>query len=149
MARVAGAQPGTARTAGFGLRPSVGATAVVGPHTLGLLSAGLEGDAGLYARLGLVAGVGATTGSGGRAVGEVAGIGRFLLDPLRQAPRGIYATGGLAVRVERTARPRTFVLAGLGLEGRPLGRVVPAIEAGVGGGARLGVVLRPLRPGRR
>ena len=141
------ASAGAAAGSGAALRPSVGATAVFATHTLGLVSAGLEGDAGLYARLGLAASAGASTD--GRAVGEVAGTGRFLLDPLRQSSRGLYATGGLALRVEHAVRPRLFVLAGLGLEGRPVGRVVPAVEAGVGGGARLGVVLRPVRPGRR
>lgn len=131
------------------LRPSVAATAIIGTHTLGLVSAGLERDAGLYARLGLTAGVGASVTGNGRAVGEIAATGRFLLDPLRQSSRGVYATGGLALRVERAARPRALVLAGLGVEGRPLGRIVPAVEAGVGGGARVSVVLRPVRPGRR
>ena len=131
------------------LRPSVAATAVVGTHALGVVSACLEGDAGLYTRLGLTAGVGASAGDNGRAVGEVTAIGRFLLDPLRQASRGVYATGGLALRVEHAVRPRALVLAGLGVEGRPLGRVVPALEAGVGGGVRISVVFRPLRPGRR
>ncbi len=131
------------------LRPSVAATAIIAAHPLGLASVGLEGDAGLYARLGLAAGVGVSAGGGGRTVGEVAATGRFLLDPLRQSSRGVYATGGLALRLQHAARPRTFVLAGLGVEGRPLGRFMPAIEAGIGGGTRVSVVLRPLRSGRR
>ena len=131
------------------LRPNVGVTAVVATHPIGLASVGVERDAGLYARVGLVASGGASTADGGRAVGEVAAIGRFLLDPLRQQAHGIYATGGLALRVEHAARPRPFVLAGLGVEGRPLGHVMPALEAGLGGGARVGIVLRPLRANRR
>lgn len=131
------------------LRPSVGVTAIVATHPIALASVGIERDAGLYARVGLVASGGASTADGGRAIGEVAAVGRFLLDPLRQSARGVYATGGLALRVEHTARPRLFVLAGVGVEGHPLGRLMPAIEAGLGGGARVGVVLRPLRANRR
>ncbi|HEY0778004.1 MAG TPA: hypothetical protein VGD56_08570 [Gemmatirosa sp.] len=131
------------------LRPTVAASAVFDAHPIGLVSAGIETDAGLYARLGLSAAGGASTASGARAVGELSATGRFLLDPLRQSARGIYATGGLALRVQQATRPRALVLAGLGLEGRPLGRVMPAIEAGLGGGARVSVVLRPVRPARR
>lgn len=131
------------------LRPSVGLAGIVGAHPTALAQLGLETDAGLYARFGIVAGGGATSAHGGRAVGELAASARFLLDPLRQQARGLYATGGLALRAEQGTRPRVFVLAGLGLEGRPHGRVIPALEAGLGGGARLGIVLRPVRPGRR
>lgn len=131
------------------LRPSAAATAVIATHPIGLASVGLERDLGLYARFGIVGSAGASAADGGRAVGEVAAIGRFLLDPLRQSSRGVYATGGLALRVERTTRPRPFVLAGLGVEGRPRGRVIPALEAGLGGGARVSLVLRPTRANRR
>lgn len=151
-ARPAAAQrlpAGAAPPADASARPAVGVTAVAAAHPLALATFGVEGDAGLYARFGLAAAAGATAAHGGRAVGEVAATGRFLLDPLRQAARGLYATGGLALRLEPGERPRPLVLAGLGLEGRPIGRVVPAVEAGLGGGARLGVVLRPVRPGRR
>ena len=131
------------------LRPNVAATVVFDAHPIGLVSAGLETDAGLYARLGLSAGVGASTARGAHTVGELDATGRFLLDPLRQAAHGLYATGGLALRIATTDRPRLFVLAGLGVEGRAIGRVMPAVEAGLGGGARVAVVLRPVRAGRR
>lgn len=150
VTRHAAAQGGGPRAAGDPLlRPSVGATVVFDAHPLGLVNAGVEGDAGLYARLGLTAGIGASDASRAHAVGELDATGRFLLDPLRQSARGVYATGGLALRVERATRPRVLVLAGLGVEGRPVGRVMPAVEAGLGGGVRLGVVLRPVRAGRR
>ncbi len=150
LALVVGARRGAAQPAADApLRPSLAATAVFDAHPLGLVSAGVEGDAGLYTRLGLSAAIGTSTASGAHTVGEVAATGRFLLDPLRQQAHGVYATGGLALRLQRATRPRPLVLAGLGVEGRPLGPVMPALEAGLGGGARLGVVLRPARPRRR
>lgn len=149
IAHRAAAQQVFQAAAGPTVRPSVAATVIVGRQTIWLADVGLERDAGLYTRFGLVAGIGGTGAGGGRAVGEIDAIGRFLLDPLRQSARGVYATGGLALRVEHAARPRTLILAGFGIEGRPLGRVMPAIEASVGGGARVSIVLRPVRPGRR
>lgn len=143
LAAALGAAPARAQ------RPSAALTAVAASHPLALAGVGLEGDAGLSARLGLAAAAGVAAGGGGRAAGEFAATGRFLLDPLRQAPRGVYATGGLALRVVRAEQPRALVLAGVGVEGRPRGRVVPALEAGFGGGARVSFVLRPARPGRR
>jgi len=37
----------------------------------------------------------------------------------------------------------------LGIEGPSLGSVVPAIEVGLGGGTRVGAVVRRALPGRR
>ncbi len=77
------------------------------------------------------------------------GIARFHLDPYRQDRRGVYAGGGVGVRHVAGDALRPLLVALVGVELAPRGSVVPAIEAGVGGGARLGVVLRSLRPGRR
>jgi hypothetical protein len=60
----------------------------------------------------------------------------------------VYAGGGLAVRAaDGDGRP--FALLVLGVEGRARGGAAPAVELGIGHGARLGFVLRRARPGRR
>ena len=120
----------------------------VGSSPLLLAGAGLFTDAGLYGRVGATIGAG-TYGSGPHPfVGEAALVGRFLLDPLRQAPRGVYVGAGVGVRGRRGASEQ-FLVAVAGLEGRGRGPAVPAVEVGVGGGVRVALVLRRARPGRR
>lgn len=147
-AQVAGAQQAEAR-----------ADAVLGDVPAALVGAGLFVDAGLHVRVGVTAAAGVawsdpagtrrTAARRAGTAGEVAAVGRFLLDPLRQAPRGVYAGGGAGARVGGDDVPRYFLLAVVGVEGRPRGPMVPAAELGVGGGVRLAVVLRRARPGRR
>ncbi|MDF1502457.1 hypothetical protein [Roseisolibacter sp. H3M3-2] len=116
-----------------------------------LAGAGLFGDAGLYARLGVVAlgGVVRAPGGGAVAAGRLEALARFHIDPLRQSRRGIYAGGGLAAAVRRGGAPAWQLVAQLGAEGRPRGGVAPAVEVGLGGGARVALVLRRARPQRR
>ena len=71
-----------------------------------------------------------------RVTGRAEIVGRFLLDPLYEHRWGPYVAGGLGV----AAHPYVLVL--LGLEGPRLGRVTPALEAGLGDGVRLGFALR-------
>ena len=131
------------------------ADAAVDQAPAALAGGGLLVDAGGYVRLGVLATAGvayARDGSAGlrqvRPAGEVALVGRFLLDPFRQAARGVYAGGGVAVRAaDGDGRP--FVLLAVGVEGRARGRTAPAVELGLGHGVRLGVALRRARPGLR
>jgi hypothetical protein len=159
---VAAQQRATSRIAQAGPVPELRAEAAFGRDAGTVAGAGLFADAGLYARVGVTAAGGvvwADTPAGRRArgVGEVALVGRFLLDPLRAASRGVYAGGGLGVRVadgaSRTSArssARPFLLGVVGVEGRrgPAG-LAPAVELGVGGGARVAVVLRRARLARR
>ena len=100
---------------------------------------------GIYIRSGLVAGIGA--GRHG-ADGRTDLISRFSLDPFRQSRWAPYAGAGLSgrYRTERDGGSRAYLLVFLGLEGPlPLGALagwVPAVEVGLGGGARVGVILR-------
>lgn len=114
-------------------------------------AAGLSADAGTYVRLALLAGVGAERRPGGVVAGvqRVEGVARFHVDPLRQARRGVYFGGGLAVRHATGAPLRPALVALVGIEGRPHGGVTTAVEAGVGGGARLGLAFRGARRDRR
>jgi hypothetical protein len=113
---------------------------------------GISIPAGIYVRTGLVGGVGA----GRHGVESRADlIFRFSLDPFRQSRWAPYAGAGLSGRFRASADggAKAYLLVLLGLEG-PLqgGRAygwVPAIELGLGGGARVGMILRRGINGRR
>ena len=113
---------------------------------------GVTIPAGIYVRTGLVAGVGA--GEHGLE-GRTDLIARFSLDPFRQSRWAPYAGAGLTGRYRSTEAggTRAYLLIFLGIEG-PLRNQrspgwVPAFELGLGGGARIGVVLRRGIPDRR
>ena len=75
-------------------------------------------------------------------------VSRFSLDPFRQSRWAPYAGGGISgrYRSELDGGSRAYLLIFLGVEGPlPLGEMagwVPAFELGLGGGARVGIVLR-------
>ncbi|MDQ3673666.1 MAG: hypothetical protein M3365_04755 [Gemmatimonadota bacterium] len=113
---------------------------------------GVSVPAGLYVRTGLVLGAGIGR-HGLDARTDL--IGRFSFDPLRQSRWAPYGGGGVSARFNSTADggAKGYLLFFLGLEG-PLPRrqganLVPAIELGLGGGARVGVILRRGVHGRR
>ncbi|HET9776740.1 MAG TPA: hypothetical protein VFP77_09270 [Gemmatimonadaceae bacterium] len=113
---------------------------------------GVSVPAGLYVRTGLVAGIG--VGAHG-AEGRTDLFSRFSLDPFRQSRWAPYAGAGISGRYRSKADggSRAYLLVFLGIEGPlPLGRtagIVPAFEVGLGGGARVGVILRRGVNGRR
>ena len=80
---------------------------------------------------------------------RVDAVTRFLLDPLLQFKRAPYAGGGVSLRHDPGSRNRAFLLLVVGYEGAPRRGVLPSVELGLGGGARVGVVLRQAIPGRR
>lgn len=106
---------------------------------------GLSVPAGIYMRSGLVAGIGA--GRHGLE-GRTDLISRFSLDPFRQSNWAPYGGAGISgrYRSKLDGGSRAYLLVFLGVEGPlPLGRtsgIVPAFEVGLGGGARVAVVLR-------
>ena len=126
------------------------AEGVLSPRAGALLGVGLNVRAGWYARVGLAAMAGASDGRAGTAgVQRLEGTARFLFDPFGERRRGLYAGAGLGVeRVNGagTAQARGLLLGVVGVEGGTVGRVVPALELTVGGGVRLGVLLRTRRP---
>jgi hypothetical protein len=100
---------------------------------------------GIYVRSGVVAGIGA----GRHGVeGRSDLISRFSFDPFRQSRWAPYAGAGLSgrYRSKLDEGARAYILMFLGLEGPlPLGERagwVPAVEVGLGGGARVGLILR-------
>ncbi len=100
---------------------------------------------GIYVRSGLVAGIGAGRhGAEGRSDFVV----RFSFDPFRQSRWAPYAGGGVSgrFRSELDGGSKAYLLIFLGVEGPlPLGERagwVPALEVGLGGGGRVGLILR-------
>jgi hypothetical protein len=119
--------------------------AIVSEQTAVHAGVGMSVPAGLYVRAGLVLGAG--VGRHGFDARTDA-VGRFTFDPLRQSRWAPYGGGGVSVRYNSTpdGGARGYLLLFLGVEGPvPFGRAsgwVPAVEVGLGGGARVGVILR-------
>jgi hypothetical protein len=76
-------------------------------------------------------------------------MARYLLDPLRQFKWGPYAGGGFTAQWDRRANWHGDLLVLVGIEGPVRAGWRPAVELGLGGGARLGVVLRRARSNGR
>ena len=78
------------------------------------------------------------------ASGRVDAIARFLLDPYREVPIGLSLGGGVSVPYVSGDRARAPVSHGGASTSRDdvRHRVTPAIQIGLGGGTRVGVVLR-------
>lgn len=134
------AQAGRARPPQLELR----ADAILGRATTGHLGLGGNVALGNYLRAGLAVAGGATRVPGGDVVpgGRADLVARFLLDPFREHRFGPYAGAGISVLWDERQRTREAVLIVLGVEGSAAGHVRPALEAGFGGGTRVGVVLR-------
>jgi len=110
--------------------------------------AGVSVPAGIYVRLGFDGAAGAMwRDDAAHAAGRVDAIARFMLDPFREVPVGLSVGGGLTVpyvQGDKTVRP--LLVAVVDIEGRMRGRFTPALQLGLGGGARLGVVIRTSPP---
>jgi len=111
---------------------------------------GLNVRAGWYARVGVAATLSAVRDGAGWGTAErIEATSRFLFDPFAERPHGVYAGAGVAARRGPDGTTRGDLLLLIGVEGRPAGRTVPAVELALGGGLRLGVVLRARRPAGR
>ncbi len=111
---------------------------------------GLNLRAGYYVRVGAGLAAGAVQRADAVWVGaqRLDLTARFLLDPFGERPRAWYGGAGVSVAhiPGRNATAALQLL--LGLEGRRRRTITPAVELGVGGGVRLGVVLRRTRAGQ-
>lgn len=107
---------------------------------------GVTTKAGTYLRTGIVGGLGA---SGDGISGRIDFINRFHLDPFRESKWAPYAGGGLSARFDDNARSRLYALLILGLDGPVARGLTTSVEAGLGGGARLGIVIRRAAQERR
>lgn len=102
--------------------------------------------AGTYVRTGIVAAAGASRNG---ASSRVDGFARFHLDPFRESRWAPYGGAGLSTRFDEGSRPRAYVLAFAGIDGPVQHGLTTSFEAGLGGGARLGVILRQAVAERR
>jgi hypothetical protein len=132
------------------IQPEVRAEVAVARRLSAVGMAGLNIPLGLYVRAGINAGMGVADSRDGAALALRAdAAARFLLDPFAQHTWGPYAGGGLTVRRDGGERARAGLLFILGVEGRRSKRWTPALEAALGEGARLAVVLRKARENGR
>jgi hypothetical protein len=108
----------------------VGATTVVGTY----VRMGADGAVG-FNRHGLS--------------GRVDGLARFHFDPFRQSRWAPYGGGGISGRFDKGEKARAYLLIFLGIDGPVSGSVTPSFEVGLGGGGRVGIILRQARKDRR
>jgi hypothetical protein len=121
--------------------------AVVSPVGGVTAGAGVNVRAGWYARLGVAVSAGAVrVDETWAATQRAEATARLLFDPFAERRRGFYAGAGIGADRDASGRTRGLLLGVVGMEGAATGRVVPALELTLGGGARLGVVLRARRP---
>ena len=124
--------------------------AIMGRGTAVQGGAGVTIPLGIYVRLGLIGAAGATEHASDVSFsGRTDAIARFLFDPLRETPLALSLGGGVSVPYERGRRVRPYLTAVADIEGRRRGTITPALQFGLGGGARIGLVLRASRGQRR
>jgi hypothetical protein len=111
-----------------------------------LAGLGVNVRAGWYARVGLSASAGVLRLSDAwRSQQRLDATVRFQFDPFAQRPRAVYGGAGIGLVRDDTGDLTGRLLVVVGTEGAARGRIVPAAELTLGGGVRLGVVLRTTR----
>ena len=114
------------------------------------VGAGATLAADVYTRIGIIAATGVGTDwHSTSSTTRVDVLARFLVDPLRQASYGLSLGGGLSVANTQNGRWRPYLVGILDVEGAGRGPVVPAVQLGLGGGFRVGFVLRTTASGWR
>jgi hypothetical protein len=81
--------------------------------------------------------------------GRVDVLARFLLDPFAEARWGLSIGGGMSAMFADGARTHGYLVIVTDLEGPRVSGIVPALQIGLGGGVRVGVVARAYRSGQR
>jgi hypothetical protein len=107
---------------------------------------GVTTPLGTYVRAGMVGAVGASNDG---LSGRLDAIARFHLDPFRQHKWAAYAGGGLTARFDEDRTTRYFLLILAGVDGPVSHGMSTSFEAGLGGGGRIGVILRQAKAERR
>ena len=118
------------------------------------LGAGAAIPMGNYVRIALLAGGGLARddrrGSGPTgdrvAAARADIVARFEIDPFHQSLHGLYGGAGASYLATEGERSRVYLTLLAGLELHDRGHVAPALELALGGGVRLGVVLRRATP---
>lgn len=126
-------------------RPEVRIDGIFSENPAIHLGAGVLFPLGTYVRSGIVAGAGIRDGKASFR-GDFVNI--FQLDPFRESRWAPYGGGGISFRRDNaTDASNAFLLVVVGVEGPWRKGYAPAIEVGLGGGVRAGLVLR--RSGER
>ncbi|MDP9177160.1 MAG: hypothetical protein M3O61_05720 [Gemmatimonadota bacterium] len=128
------------------LSPEVRLDAIIARVSALHVGAGFTVPAGTYVRTGAVAGVGFSRDG---LSGRLDGMARFHFDPFRQSRWAPYAGGGLSGRFDRGEKARAYLMLLLGLDGPVYGGAAPSFELGLGGGTRIGVIVRQAAAERR
>ncbi len=124
--------------------------ALGGPPAGAQLGIGANVAADYYLRIGADAAFGAASRNGAAvAAGRVDIVSRYLLDPLHEFKWGPYAGAGMTAQWDQRANWRADLLLVLGIEGPVHAGWRTSVELGLGGGARLGIVLRRARSNGR
>ncbi len=123
--------------------PEYRADGLFARHWAAEAGAGVVVPMGIYVRTGFDLAAGAQWQDGtARGAGRLDVISRFLLDPFREVPLGLSLGGGLSLAYVDRDRVRPYLVGVLDVEGRAHGGFTPALEIGLGGGGRVGVVVR-------
>jgi hypothetical protein len=123
-----------------------------GPPAGAQLGIGANMAADSYVRIGLDVAGGIAARDGGVGAARADLVARYLFDPFKEIRWGPYAGGGISAQwYDRSggANWRGNLLVVLGVEGPVHAGWRTSVELGLGGGARLGVVLRRARSNGR
>jgi hypothetical protein len=131
-----------AQATGPSLAPELRADAIVAQSTAFQLGGGAALSTGDYLWLGADVGFGVVTGRTLEPSASFDVTGRFHLDSDGDVHWAPYLVGGMTYRADRGARGALYLLIALGVHAPARAGIVPAVEAGLGGGVRVGIVLR-------
>ena len=81
--------------------------------------------------------------------GRVDALARFLVDPFRETTWGLSIGGGVSSMFAEGARTHEYLVVLVDVETPRIGALSPAVQIGLGGGARIGIIARPYRARER
>jgi hypothetical protein len=130
--------------------PEVRADVVTGETTTAHLGGGVHMTSGTYFRLAILAGAGPAWRDSQRETSYRFELqGRFVLDPFRDSPYGVYGIGGMTTTHDPFSNWQSRLVLGAGIELPAHGRAAVALEGAFAGGFRISLATRRLPLGRR
>ena len=101
---------------------------------------------GTYLRSGLVGAIGSSRDG---ISGRLDFINRFHLDPFRESRWAPYAGGGVSARFDADRKQRVYLMILMGIDGPAAKGITTTLEGGLGGGGRIGLIVRRATAKRR
>ena len=127
--------------------PELRADAIFGGRSTVQGGVGVVAPLGVYVRFDVDGALGTSWHDGtSSGVGRVDAVARFLLDPLRENDLGFSVGGGLSTPITGDGFRTPYLSLVIDVEGRRRAGWTPGVELGLGGGARIGFVLRRSPP---